>query len=361
MPSLLSSAIALPVRNQQLLVLQSSSVQSCLPILRDVVKKAIERARERTVLFCLLYPPSSFLDNAARAQTDNVLVVDRTMRVPDYDEDPDGDGESVTSLKDVVLDKVRSVPTGPLNVVIDSVDTLLSDLGSISEATRILSELLTIVRTRGSTSRLVLHVLAPSPILPILTQTRLSPSLTHVIAHPTALLTHLASAYLTPPPPLSAPEKFWGIFIPISERHYESEKLVFGQGGEGGGLPEFVAEVLVRGGADGSGRRRGVERVLEGWSPSLGGPCELRELEDLRILWAKKPTTEVQDAPDPTQNLSFNLNLTPQQQRARAQVPLPYAHEGRPVGQTPNPAAILYDPDSADDIDDDDPDEDLDI
>ncbi|KAH9898452.1 hypothetical protein C8Q73DRAFT_664127 [Cubamyces lactineus] len=361
MPSLLSSAIALPARNQQLLVFQSSSSQSCLPILRDIVQKAVERARETTVLFCLLYPPSSFLDSrAARTQTDNISVVDRTMHVPDYVDDI-GDDESATSLTDAILDKVRSVPTGPLNVVIDSVDTLLSDLGSISGTTRILSELLTVVRARGGTSRLILHVLASSTILPILTQTHLSPSLTHVIAHPTALLTHLSSAYLTPPPPLSAPEKFWGIFIPISERHWESEKLVFGTGGEGGGLQEFVAEVIVRGGADGSGRRRGLERTLEGWSPSLGGPCELRELEVLKPLWTNKPTTDVQDAPDPTQNLSFNLNLTPQQQRARAQVPLPYAHEGKTSEQTPNFAAILYDPDSADDIDDDDPDEDLDI
>ncbi len=34
---------------------------------------------------------------------------------------------------------------------------------------------------------------------------------------------------------------------------------------------------------------------------------------------------------------------------------------GKPAGQTYAPAAILYDPDSADDLDDDDPDEDLDI
>ncbi|KAI0662772.1 hypothetical protein C8Q70DRAFT_1043127 [Cubamyces menziesii] len=361
MPSLLSSAIAHPARNQPLLVLQSSSSQSCLPVFRDIVKKTIDRARERTVLFCLLYPPSSFLDShAARAQADNLLVVDRTVHVPGYEDDIE-DSESGPSLGDAILDKVRSVPAGPLNVVVDSVDSLLSDLGSISETTRILSELLTVVRARGGTSRLILHVLAPSPLLPIVSQTRFSPSLTHVITHPTVLLTHLASAYLTPPPPLSAPEKFWGIFIPISERHYESEKLVFGTGGEGGGLQEFVAEVLVRGGADGSGRRRGVERSLEGWSPSLGGPCELRELEALKSLWSRKPTSEVQDAPDPTQNLSFNLNLTPQQQRARAQVPLPYAHEGKPTEPTSSSAAILYDPDSADDIDDDDPDEDLDI
>ena len=86
---------------------------------------------------------------------------------------------------------------------------------------------------------------------------------------------------------------------------------------------------------------------------------------------------ENKDAPDPTRNMSFNLNLTAEQQHARAQVPLPYVNEGtsafhspdqqlinaftgRPAN-APSSAAILYDPDSADDIDDDDPDEDLDL
>ena len=84
------------------------------------------------------------------------------------------------------------------------------------------------------------------------------------------------------------------MFIPIAERHYESEKLVFGSGGDGSGSPqEFVVEVLVRGGADATGRRRGAERVLEGWSSAVGGPCELHQLESLKHLWSKKTVIEV--------------------------------------------------------------------
>ncbi|KAI0374221.1 hypothetical protein BV20DRAFT_1011008, partial [Pilatotrama ljubarskyi] len=360
MPSLLSSAIAQTSRNQPLLLLQSSSAQTCLPVLRAILRGASERTRETTILFCFLYPLSSFLDSS-RSPPENVRVVDRTAHVPGYYEDLDSEDHGISSVETMILDNVRSSREGPINVVIDSADTLLSDIGSISATTRLLSEVLSLVRARGGSSRLILHGLAPSPILPILTQTRFSPSLTHIIAHPTALLTHLASSYLIPPPPLSALDKFWGVFIPISERHYEAEKLVFGTGGEGSGLQEFVVEIILRGGADGSGRRRGVERVLEGWSPAVGGPCELRELEELKALWSKKPVLQTQNAPDPTQNLSFNLNLTPEQQRSRAQVPLPYAHEGKPTEQNNAPAAILYDPDSADDLDDDDPDEDLDI
>ncbi len=72
-----------------------------------------------------------------------------------------------------------------------------------------------------------------------------------------------------PPPPLSPAPKFWGVFIPVSERVYDTESLVFGPGGEGsGGAGEFVAEVVVREG--GAGRKRGVERVLEGWATTRG-------------------------------------------------------------------------------------------
>ena len=86
-------------------------------------------------------------------------------------------------------------------------------------------------------------------------------------------------AILTPPPPLSTPEKFWGVFTPISERLHEAEKLVFGSGGEGSGGNEIVVETIIRGGSDGTGRRKGVVRALEGWLSVTGTPCELSELE----------------------------------------------------------------------------------
>jgi elongator complex protein 5 len=83
-------------------------------------------------------------------------------------------------------------------------------------------------------------------------------------------------------------------------------------------------------------------------------------LETLKPLTKKKQNEISVGTSDPTQNLPFNLSLTSSQQESRAQVPLPYAHEGTPITNN-SPAAIFYDPDSADDIDDDDPDEDLDI
>ena len=68
---------------------------------------------------------------------------------------------------------------------------------------------------------------------------------------------------------------------------------------EGGSLPdEFVVEILVRGrSADvpivpGSGKRKGVERLLEGWSASRGGPVPLEELDSLKSVWRKKPLSQ---------------------------------------------------------------------
>jgi len=105
----------------------------------------------------------------------------------------------------------------------------------------------------------------------------------------------------------------------------------------------------------------------------------------LESLDTHQPLFQHRGAPDVAQDVSFNLTLTASQHRSRAQVPLPYSHDGEEIcagilyfitkirasytgtgtaNKTSAPdssAVILYDPDSADDIDDDDPDEDLDI
>lgn len=124
----------------------------------------------------------------------------------------------------------------------------------------------------------------------MLTQTRLSATLTHIIAHPLSLLTHLASSYLTLPPPAGPAEKFWTVFIPVSERIHESEALVYGPEGSGtcsgGGadLPEFVVELIVRGIAT-EGRKRGIERTIEAWNGS--SPDHLQKLDSLKSIWSR--------------------------------------------------------------------------
>lgn len=71
---------------------------------------------------------------------------------------------------------------------------------------------------------------------------------------------------------------------------------------------------------------------------------------------------------EPTPQSSFNLDLTPSQRSSRSAVPIPYAHEGE---ASPPPSdgegatsgrpggGIIYEPDEGDDMDEDDPDEDL--
>jgi len=120
---------------------------------------------------------------------------------------------------------------------------------------------------------------------------------------------------------------------------------VLGPGGVGlGDDGEIILQVVTR------GRGRNVERDVDGWT--LNGPCSLSDLDSLKgILEDRGKSARAEHV------TSFNLDLTPEQRESRAKVPLPYAHKDA----SHSSGAILYDPDSADDIDDDDPDEDLDI
>lgn len=348
--ALLPSIIANPTNSrphQPLVIVQSSASQTCLPVLRRLIRPA--KLPTQTLLFCFLYPPASLIKGWPDTSDESLKAFDYTERIPRYNVSHDS--------RDEILAAVSSAPLGSLNVIIDSVDTLASDLASDSQTYRFMRSLLNTITSRSHPSILILHLL-PCPLLAVLTQTNLSPTLTHIVAHPSALINHLASSYLTPPPPAGSPEKFWSVFIPVSERAHESQTLVYGSGGTGTSsgwgvdTREFVVELVVRG-AGAEGRKRSIERTIEGWRGDA--PEDLRNLDSLKSIWARKKSTD-ENPLDPTQNVSFNLNLTPSQEKSRAQVPLPYVHEGKSVT-----AAILYEPDSADDIDDDDPDEDLDI
>ncbi|KAH8120336.1 hypothetical protein DFH11DRAFT_1539496 [Phellopilus nigrolimitatus] len=357
------------------LLLQSSTAQSALPVLRGILDAQAAHELDGKIFKCLTGPRK--YEGTKRNQS-----VGKT---------------GLAKLRETVKAKPKlratSESSRPVTVVVDSVDTLHEDLESPSETYKFLSQILSSLHSRKDTSHLICHLTSLSPLLPLLIQPSFSSSLTYLVAHPPVLLMHIASAYLTPPPPpasdASSSEnlKFWRAFIPLAERARDVERLVFGAdgaGGAGGGpSDELVVEVLVRGrGGDapisnagpGSGRRRGVERVLEGWCAAKGGSVTLEELDSLRGVWRRKAAVEqiiwlnfgldnyafLKDAPDPTKNLTFNLSLTESQQASRSQVPLPYEHDGKMSNQSQN-AHIFYDPDSADDLDDEDPDEDLDI
>jgi len=168
-------------------------------------------------------------------------------------------------------------------VVIDSLETLLSDMGSVSSVVTLLKK----ARKRQNTN-LILHVVQShesKDLVAHLCQTSFSPSLVLHTAYPASLLLHISTNYMTPPPPLSPEPKFWAVFLPISERQHDIDAIVYG--GEGSGshvTEEFVVETIVRGGQNGSRKRRAVERNLRGWK-SPNGFCELKDLAQLGGLW----------------------------------------------------------------------------
>ncbi|KAK3816802.1 MAG: Elongator complex protein 5 [Linnemannia elongata] len=73
------------------------------------------------------------------------------------------------------------------------------------------------------------------------------------------------------------------------------------------------------------------------------------------MLDIDKMDLEESQTSDPAANLSFNLNLTEEQRKAKNDTVLPYLKTQESTG------AIYYEPDAADDFDDDDPDDDLTI
>lgn len=141
---------------------------------------------------------------------------------------------------------------------------------------------------------------------------------------------------------------------------------------------EIVLQVVTR------GRGRNVERDLDGWT--LDGPCSPSDLDSLKgILEDKgKPrTAEVSERFGRSAATNDLFWIAPYVLQSRhhtraAGIPCQSATAIRPQGycirssldllshltrlsEKESSGAILYDPDSADDIDDDDPDEDLDI
>ncbi|KAL1737346.1 hypothetical protein EV714DRAFT_266150 [Schizophyllum commune] len=352
MASLLLPTILSPGKSQPpLIILQSTPHALALPLLRVIVRPAPSKgglkpaAKRKTTVFSLLYPPSALLRE--EDVNEDVEVHDLLDNTPGY-----GDHKDPREAIKAALHASQ-----PTTLVIDSIETLLSDIGNVSATSSFLIELVKKSAALNGELTLVLHTTesSTSPLISSLLHLSLPhlKNVAHVLAHSPGLVAHVAAEYGTPPPPVGSEERFWGVWLPVSARQSTIDLSIEDVDAA---EDEIIVEILSRGAA----RRRAVERRLEGWSEDA--PRELVQLRSLRrILSGKSKAPE--EAPTtglpPDMNVSFNLALSEAQQQARAQVPLPYAHEGQL--QTSNTGAILYDPDSADDIDDDDPDEDLDI
>ncbi|PAV22392.1 hypothetical protein PNOK_0234900 [Pyrrhoderma noxium] len=380
-------------------LLQSSAAQSALPLLRGLID-APNQKNNILILISSLYTPKQLLLQTETG--DDARILDWTGQVRGYEDE----GNKIDWKKRLyeIRDNVKE-SRKPVTVVFDSVDTIEEDIESHSAAYKLLLSILSSITERRDASQLILHITSLSPVLPLLKTHSFSRSLTHLIVHPPILLKYLSSTYLVSPPLPSSSEsptspeslKFWSLFTPFSERVFDVERLVFsstitatsttsssssatGSGISGIGpngdnssnsidpsKDEIIVEIIHRSRSSftnnsGSSRRNGVEHTLEGWSIPLNKPLPLQDLASLKSIWRRKVMPD-QEEPDPTKNLTFNLNLTDSQQASRSQVPLPYEHDSR-TSQQPaqsNEAHIFYDPDSADDLDDEDPDEDLDL
>lgn len=145
--------------NQQFVLLQSSVPQSSLPLLRHLIARGNS---VKKLLFCFLHsPPSLVADSAAS----NVQVHDYLDNVPGYTNswsDPFPrilkDVEAGQCVHDTIIclqrNNVAAMPPEPaslpIEVIIDSVDTLLEDNGSPSETYKFLRSLMALISARSS-------------------------------------------------------------------------------------------------------------------------------------------------------------------------------------------------------------------
>jgi len=94
--------------------------------------------------------------------------------------------------------------------------------------------------------------------------------------------------------------------------------------------------------------------------------CLAKDLVGIETICEYKPLVPIVEATadsstDPAANLTFNLTLNESERVARSNLKLPYMHQGVDNTSTTGTGKIFYQPDEADDFDEEDPDDDLDI
>jgi elongator complex protein 5 len=141
--------------HQPLILVQSSTSQTCLPVLYSLIQPAKRPAR--TLLFCFLYPPTSLIADRPNTSSDSLKVFDYTGRIPGYDETHDSRDEILAAVRSgqYILEggdercSSQTAPPGSLHVIVDSVDTLATDLASNSQTYKFIRSLLNIITSRS--------------------------------------------------------------------------------------------------------------------------------------------------------------------------------------------------------------------
>ena len=161
--TLFNSVLQDEAKRHPLLILQSSLAQSSLPILRSLIVDSSKNSG-RNVLFCLLYPPSIFVESSS---LDFVDIHDWLDKVPGYG-DFDKHKELLTitkigaSMRFSFMVTMANLPpvlqetSRVVRIIIDSIDTLASDKGSLTETYACLSDLYALVRQHPRTNNSLL-------------------------------------------------------------------------------------------------------------------------------------------------------------------------------------------------------------
>ncbi|KAG9054079.1 hypothetical protein FS842_006224 [Serendipita sp. 407] len=411
--------------SSSLLLIEHDLTRSPIPLLRHLISEALSapspgfntngpsRPTETVVLLSTFQHRADVLvQNIEKEVSSGKLIVfcDRFRN-----ENTTGNtkhGVEVESMREAFMKAIhdRTPKSHRILFVLDSIDMMAFEWGH-TRTLSLLFDLVEVLKSRNAPSRAVICAsslpLSPSPSffqsftstsnnsLPFITSL-LSPSfssaLTHLRLYPPQLFLHLSQTFLISLPNSKSSEddgrvdnsKFYTVFSSFTRRERnEVERLVLQSGST---VREHESETVIEVVRRTSNMRKGVERSLEGikaWNIGEGGLtiCPLDQLESLQPCFKKRVVEGGmgltvdggdQNRSDPTRNLPFNLSLTEEQQASRAKVPLPYAHTGeggsemqkgdnKTDGQVGKQAVIYYDPDSADDMDDEDPDEDLDL
>ncbi|WWD18919.1 hypothetical protein CI109_103375 [Kwoniella shandongensis] len=319
------------IPHQPLVVINDNVTFSGLPIFKEMIRRAISRGEEIT-LVTILNPPETILPPGSSSTT-RTTVIDLTNDVPGYTDDE----SSTKVIKDKILSSYSSG-----QIFIDALDLLAEDY-SPSAVLGMVRNVLEVIKKAKAPSRLVLLLPPTSSLYPHLIPPTFSSTITLLTPHPPQLINHLSKSYLSPVSTSPSPN-FWMVLENATKRNLTSELSYRGE--EGMELdPSWkttynagVVQVLVRKAVGGA--TKGISRSLEGLKfsatlPSQLDLVELGELVQLNPLSTPLPTLSSQNnevgrtaQTHAELDLPFNLNLTDAQRRQRGAVPLPYAHEG---------------------------------
>ncbi|CDZ97522.1 hypothetical protein [Phaffia rhodozyma] len=400
LPDILANTHHQPTVNPLTVITSSSHSISLLPLIAEYVSLAsVDR---KTILVSALYDPRKLGFNPG---VPGLVNIDLSSFIPGFMDEQDeerGRGGFQDVLQKIEL-AVDSLGRSPVTIIIDSPATLASNFGSTPLFLVLVQRLLSSL-TKIEASQLILPLPPSSSLLAPLSSTTLYPTLNLLTLHPPPLFPFISQTYHLLPPPsdrsssssssssIQPASKFFNILSSLTDRHQADDPSCLPPDGSSGWSQGFVVELLIRSRKGRNGVGRYVEGIRRVDGPSVGssGLSKARArsmravgwktIEGLDVLLSRGEADLGGSDPSATagaetkQSLptsSFNLGLTDSQKQSRSTVPIPYAHEGERSDDDDDEGAdpaestgtgtggIFYEPDEGDDMDEDDPDEDL--